>query len=136
MNHPIQPFLVIAGAVHFCVLIASALTPGALDWKRNLALLHPFLRRLFWVYGTFIVLVILGFGSITLGNSRELAGGSPLARAFCGLVMCFWFGRLMVQWLVFDARPFLTNSFYKIGYHTLTLAFAFLAVIYGIAAWK
>lgn len=132
----IEPLLLFAGWLHFAVLIASALTPGALDWKRELKPLHPFLRRLFWVYGAFIVLVIVAFGAITLLHAGLLAQGGPLARAFCLFVCAFWLARLGVQLFVFDARPFLVNAVYRIGYHGLTAVFTFFASVYGMAAFQ
>jgi len=126
--------LQVAGLLHFTILLASALVPRVLDWRANLALLHPFLRRLFWVYGVFIVLVIIGFGTLTLLNAGAMASGDPVARSLCAFIAIFWFARLIVQWLVFDARPFLTNALLTLGYHTLTLVFIGLSAIYGWAA--
>jgi hypothetical protein len=127
-------FLRIAGLLHFALLTASALTPRALDWRANLASLHPFLRRLFWVYGSFIVLVIVAFGTLTLCHSAEMAAGTPLGRSLCAFIATFWLARLVVQLFVFDARPFLTTAFYKIGYYGLTVLFTYFAAVYGIAA--
>ena len=124
----------VAGLLHFALLTASALTPRALDWRANLAMVHPFLRRLFWVYGSFIVLVIGAFGTLTLCHSGEMAAGTPLGRSLCVFIGSFWLARLMVQLFVFDARPFLTNVFYKIAYHGLTLLFIYFAAVYGFAA--
>ena len=124
----------IAGFMHFGLLTASALTPRALDWRANLASLHPFLRRLFWVYGSFIVLIIVAFGTFTLCHGAEMAGGTPLGRSLCLFIAAFWAARLAVQLFVFDARPFLTTAFYKIGYHALTLVFIYFAAVYGVAA--
>jgi len=134
MNNSFEMALRTAGWLHFCILLASALTPGALDWRTNLASLHPFLRRLFWVYGAFIVLVIISFGTLTVRHVHELAAGAPLARSFCGFIATFWLARLLVQLFIFDARPFLTNWFYRIGYHGLTVAFAYFAAVYAFAA--
>ena len=122
------------GLLHFVILIASALTPRVLDWRGHLAQLPPLLRRLFWVYGSFIVLVIVAFGSMSMVHSGALASGEPLARFVCGFVAVFWLARLAVQFFVFDARPFLTNALLTIGYHALTMAFATLVLIYGWAA--
>lgn len=124
----------LAGATHFGILIASAITPGTLDWRGALASLPPLLRQLFWVYGIFIAFVIAAFGALTLLHADALAAGDPLARGLCGFIAIFWLGRLGVQFFVFDARPFLTNWFLKLGYHTLTVAFAFLGVVYAVAA--
>jgi hypothetical protein len=133
MKH-FEILLRIAGCLHFALLLASALTPHALDWRRNLAALHPFLRSLFWVYGAFIVLVIIAFGTLTLVHAHEMADGTPLARSLCLFIGIFWLARLAVQLFIFDARPFLTNWFYKCGYHGLTLLFTFFVAVYGTAA--
>lgn len=129
-----KTWLFVGGLLHFVVLIASALTPRVLDWRANLAALHPFLRRLFWVYGGFIVLVIISFGVLTLLHTDELASGAALPRSVCAAIAIFWLARLGVQFFVFDARPFLTTTFLRLGYHGLTLLFAALVVIYGCAA--
>ena len=124
----------LGGLVHFAILIASALTPGVLEWRRHLANLPPLLRQLFWVYGSFIVLVIVAFGIISLAHASTLASGEPLARSVCALIAVFWAARLAVQWFVFDATPFLNNPLLKLGYHTLTVAFVALTSIYACAA--
>jgi hypothetical protein len=116
------------------ILIASALTPRLLDWRTNLETLHPFLRRLFWVYGVFIVLVIISFGTLTLIRVDELASASPLARSVCAMIAVFWLARLAVQFFVFDARPFLTTAFRRVGYHGLTFLFSALVFIYACGA--
>ena len=130
----LETWLQVAGLTHFGILIASALTPGALDWRGNLRTLHPFLRTLFWTYGAFIMLVIVCFGVLTLAFAGELASGRAFARGFAAFVALFWLIRLAVQLFVFDARPFLTCAFYRYGYHSLTAAFVFLATVYGWAA--
>ena len=129
-----KTWLLIGGLLHFVILIASALTPRVLDWRTNLAALPPFLRRLFWVYGCFIVLVIISFGALTLLHADELASGAALPRTVCAMIALFWLARLGVQFFVFDARPFLTNALLRLGYHGLTLLFAALVFIYGCAA--
>ena len=129
-----KTWLIIGGVLHFVILIASALTPRVLDWRANLAALHPFLRRLFWVYGSFIVLVIISFGTLTLLRADELAADGRLARSVCAIIAIFWLARLTMQFFVFDARPFLTTMFRPVGYHGLTLLFCALVFIYGCAA--
>jgi len=63
-----------------------------------------------------------------------MASREPVARSLCVFIAIFWCARLFVQFAVFDPRPFLTNRFYQLGYHTLTVAFAFLVFVYGKAA--
>jgi len=126
--------LQLAGLLQFAILIASAATPRALEWRKHLAGLPILLRQLFWVYGAFIVFVIVAFGTLPLLNAGAMAAGEPVARSLCAFVACFWLARLAVQWFVFDARPWLTNALLTAGYHALTVAFICLTLIYGWAA--
>jgi hypothetical protein len=126
--------LELAAAVQLLILIASASTPRVLDWRKNLAVLHPFLRKLFWVYGVFVVMVIIAFAALTLRHADAMAAREPVARSLCLFIAIFWGARLLVQFAIFDARPFLPNWFYKTGFHALTIIFAFLTFVYGKAA--
>ncbi len=126
--------LQLAAAVQLLILIASASTPRVLDWRKNLAVLHPFLRKLFWVYGVFVVMVIIAFAVLTFRHADAMATREPVARSLCLFIAIFWGARLLVQFAIFDARPFLTNWFYKTGFHALTIIFAFLTFVYGKAA--
>ncbi len=124
-----------AGAGQLGILAASALVPRVLDWRTALAPLHPFLRRLFWVYGVFIVLTITGLGVLTLLHAPAMAAGEPVARSLAAFAGIFWLARLVVQWAVFDARPFLTNAWLHAGYHTLSAAFTALVIVYAVAVF-
>ncbi|MGE0534745.1 MAG: hypothetical protein AB7O68_07200 [Pirellulales bacterium] len=114
------------------VLAASALVPVRLDWRQRLSELPTLVRQLFWVYGGYIVLSIVGLGAICIVNAGELATGSLLSRSFCAYGAAFWGVRLSLQPFL-AARPFLTNAWLRAGYHLLTVMFAsFLAVyLYG-----
>jgi len=127
-------FLQLAAAVQLLILTASALTPRVLDWRNNLAALPPFLRKLFWVYGVFIVIVIIAFATLTFRHADAMAAREPVARSLCAFVAVFWGARLFVQFAIFDPRPLLTNWIYRVGYHALTFTFAFLVLVYGKAA--
>ncbi|HEY2574548.1 MAG TPA: hypothetical protein VGH65_10770 [Verrucomicrobiaceae bacterium] len=131
-----ENLLRLAGAGHFLILIASALVPKVLDWKTALKPLPHFLRTLFWVYGIFIVLTIIGLGTLTLINAKAMADGDPVARSLAGFIAVFWAARLLVQWFVFDARAYLTNRWLKLGNHALTAAFLAFVSIYAFAAFK
>ena len=127
--------LTLAGIAHFGILIASANAPKALNWKVTLVPLPKLMRQMFWVYGWFIVLMIISFGTITLVHTETLAtAGTPIARWVSGMIAIFWGVRLIVQFFIFDATPFLTNWFYKLGYHGLTVVFIVLTAVYTLAA--
>lgn len=131
-----ETLILIGGGLHFLTLIASAMVPKTLDWRGELAKLIPFLRTLFWVYGAFIVLTILAFGIISLVNYKVMAAGESLeARSICTFIAVFWGARLVVQLFFFDASEYLTNRFLKVGYHSLTLTFAFQMFAYAYCAF-
>jgi hypothetical protein len=126
--------LFIGGILHFGILFASALVPRVLDWRKALRKLDPLSRQIVWVHGLFIVLVIIAFGVLSVGFPHELAGGGRLARAICAFIALFWTCRLVVQFAVFDPRPYLKNALLVIGYRGLTVVFSYLAIVYAWAA--
>jgi len=130
----LELLIFVGGILHFGILIASALVPQVLDWKESLGKLDGLTRQLVWVHGLFIVLVIIGFGVISMLFASELAAGTPLARAVCLFIALFWAARLVVQFFVFDAKPYLKSGFLKLGYHGLTIVFAYHAVVFSLAA--
>ncbi len=131
----LEILILIGSVLHFLTLVAAALVPGKLNWKEELAKLSPFLRSMFWVYGAFIFLTILSLGLVTAVNFRELAAGSTLSRSVCAFITVFWGLRLIVQFFVFDASEYLTNWFYKAGYHGLTVTFVYQTAVYGYCAF-
>ncbi len=124
----------LAGAAHFGILLASALVPRVLDWRRQLRSLSALSRHLVWVHGAFIVLVIVAFGTICLLNASDLTAGSPLARTVCTIIAVFWGARLVVQIFLFDARPYLDRRSLRLGYHGLTAVFTFITFVLAWAA--
>jgi hypothetical protein len=127
-------FVFAGGLLHFSLLWAGTLAPQVLNWRESLKRLDPLSRQIVWVHGAFVVLTLIGFGLVSVFLPGSLTGGTLLARALCGFIAFFWAARLGVQFFVFDAKPYLKTPFLKTGYHTLTLVFSYLAVVYGAAA--
>jgi hypothetical protein len=128
--------LQIAGILHLGLLCAGVLMPRAVGLRTHLATLPVFIRRLFWVYYTFIGLCLICFGLITFTFAGTLAAGGGLARALCVFLAAFWTVRLVAATFVFDVRPYLTNTFWRLGYHATNMVFVYLPVVYVWAAWK
>src|ERR1051326_4122135 len=120
------------GIAHFGILSASALVPRVLDWRGTLRNVAPFARRLICVWAVFIVLIIIGFGTLSLFQAAALAAGSSLGRSICGLIAVFWLVRLGVQFFVFDIKPLALHPLLRVGYHGLTGVFAYFTIVYGI----
>lgn len=130
----IENLIFLAGLLHFAILSASALAPIVLEWRKHLAGLPTMIRRMMWVYGVFIVFVIIGFGLVSICFAETLTAGSPLARAVCGFIAFFWLARLVVQLTVFDIRPLNLNFGLRMGYSALTSLFVLFTLLYGYAA--
>ena len=130
----LETLIFISGILHLGTLIGSAQVPKELKFKEELPKVAPLMRHWILVAGAYVVLNLIAFGVISLTLSKELASGSPLARAFCGYVAIFWGCRLVVQFVVFDAKPYLPNWFLTLGYHGLTLVFTWHTLVYGYAA--
>jgi hypothetical protein len=125
-----------AGLLHLGLLCAGLMMPGVVGLRTHLATLPSFIRRLFWVYYAFIGLCLVSFGLLTFTLAGTLAEGSTLARAVCLFLAAFWTLRLIAASFVFELEPYLTNIYRRIGYHAINVVFAFLPVVYLLAAWK
>jgi hypothetical protein len=126
--------LQVAGVMHLGLISAGVLMPRVVNMRIHLAGLPAFIRQLFWVYYTFIGLCLVSFSIITIVFAETLASGSSLARALCVFFAVFWTLRLLVATFVFDMRPYLTTTARRIGYHALNVVFAYLPIVYALAA--
>ena len=122
-----------AGAAQLSILVASALVPFRLNFRRDLAPLPALHRQLYWTYGGYVVMGIVALGIISLACADELASGSRLARAVCAYGALFWGIRVSLQ-AVFDVKPHLTAWWLTAGYHALTVLFVFITGVYVYAA--
>jgi hypothetical protein len=102
--------------------------------RRHLAPLPAFIKQLFWVYYTFIGLCLVSFSIITIVFADALAAGGTLARALCSFFAAFWTLRLLAAMFVFDMRPYLTTRLRRLGYNAINVVFAYLPVVYVLAA--
>jgi hypothetical protein len=130
----LQLMLIIGGVLHLAITSAGITMTLVLDWRKNLAPLCALTRHVIWTHATFVLMTIIAFGVLSLAFPRALASGAPLARGVCGFIALFWGIRLLIQFFLFDARPFLTNLALKLGYHGLTLVFTYFAITYSLAA--
>jgi hypothetical protein len=134
MDMSLALLLQVAGVMHLGLMAAGLLMPRVVNLRAHLAVVPSFIRQLFWVYYTFIALCLVGFSVITIVFADTLAAGGPLARAVCAFLAVFWTLRLIVATFVFDLRPYLTSDMRRLGYHATNIAFAYLPVIYAVAA--
>ena len=126
--------LQIAGVLHLGLMCAGLLMPQVVGMRGHLDRLPPFIRQLFWVYYSFIGLCLVSFSILTIAFAGTLASGGSLARALCAFFALFWTLRLIAATFVFDMRPYLTSGFRRLGYQAINIVFAYLPVVYVLAA--
>jgi len=128
--------LQIAGLLHIGLVAAGLTMPRAVNLRNHLRSLPAFIRRLYWVYYAFIGLCLAGFGTLSFALAGTLAAGGPLARAVCAFLAAFWTLRFIAATFIFDVRPYLTNGYLRLGYHATNIVFAYLPVVYALAALR
>jgi hypothetical protein len=131
----LQWALIVAGVLHFGLLAAGLSTPRVLDWRNELRKVNSLTRQLVLVHGAFIILTIIAFGLITLVAGPALVAGDTTALLLTGFIGRFWLIRFYIQVFYFDARPWLTTRWRKLGYTALYGVFAYLSTVYLLAAW-
>jgi hypothetical protein len=135
MDASIARWIFYAGIGQLGVLIASAMVPFRLNWRRELGGLSRLHRQMYWVYGGYIMLSIIAFATLSVFNASELAGRSGLSRGFCAYVALFWGIRVVLQ-AIFDVREHLNIWWTKAGYYALTLMFMWFTTVYSLAALR
>ena len=131
----IDTLIVLAGIGQLTLLIAAAQVPARLHWRTELQPLPRVHRQMHWVYGGYIVLSIAAFALLSLFHAEELVARSGLARGLCVYIAVFWGIRVALQF-VFDVQEHLVTWWLKLGYHTLTVLFVALTVLYGMTALR
>jgi hypothetical protein len=133
MNPVLARWIFLAGVGQLGVLVASALAPFRLNWRRELSPLSRLHRQMYWVYAGYVVMSIVAFALLSMVYAGELSSGSGLGCGFCAYVAVFWGIRLALQ-TIFDVKEHLTAWWLKSGYVALTVLFAAFTVIYLWAA--
>jgi hypothetical protein len=128
--------LKLAALPHLGLIAAGLLMPRATGLWREAQKLTPFARGLFRTYYAFIGLCLAGFGAASWFLARELTSGGPLARAACGFLAVFWSVRLVAALWVLDVKPYLTNAWWRAGYHATNVVFTALPIIYAWVALR
>jgi len=126
----------LAGAGHFCVLIASFQVPYRMNWKDDLAKLTPSNRKLMWVHGGFAVFTIIAFGVMSLVLHEEMLRGDRAALALAFFIGLYWLLRIVVDFAYYSHQDWPAGFSFRIGHVLLTSLFVFLSASYlSVAAW-
>lgn len=130
---PLSAWIQVAGAVQLAIGLANLPLASRLQYRKNLAGASAMVREVFYVHAAYIVLVVLGFAGLSLLFPTDLAGGQPLGRFLSGFLAIFWLLRVPIQLFYYPAEIRRQNRLADVIF---TVAFAFLAVVFGIAATR
>jgi hypothetical protein len=130
---PLSAWIQVAGAVQLAIGLANLPLAIRLQYRKNLAGASPIVREVFYVHAGYIVLVVLGFAALSFLFPEELAGGRSLGRFLSGFLAIFWLLRVPIQLFYYPAEIRRQNRLADVVF---TVAFAFLAVVFGVAATR
>jgi hypothetical protein len=126
----------LAGAGHFCVLIASFQVPYRLAWKEDLAKLTSFNRKLMWVHGGFTIYTIIAFGAMSLLLHDEILHGDRAALALAFFIGLYWLLRIIVDFAYYSHQDWPSGVAFRAGHFLLTSLFVFLSTSYlSVTLW-
>jgi hypothetical protein len=128
---PLTAWIQIAGAVQLAIGLANLPLVSRLQYRKNLAGASAIVREVFYVHAAYIVLVVVGFAALSLLFPTELAGGQPIGRFLSAFLAIFWVLRVPIQLFYYPAEIRRQNRLADVIF---TVAFAFLAIVFGLAA--
>ena len=122
--------VILAGLAHFGMVAVGSQVPRVFRWKEDLAKLTAANRRLFWVYGIFIVMANVGFGALSLAYPSEISAGKGVAGGFALLAGLHWLARGIVQYAAFDTRDWPEKARNPVAKHGLGLVILLMSAVY------
>ena len=131
-----ETYIMALGALTLLPVLASVQVPKQLKWREELGRMSSLNSKLMWVYGGFIVLMILAQGVFLLTFPSEIVAGSPVALAVVGFCALFWSARLVIDLFVFKPTDWPAGAALNVGRTLLNTLFIVLAVSYpAVIVW-
>jgi O-antigen/teichoic acid export membrane protein len=130
---PLLSWIQIAGAVQLAIGLANLPLASRLQYRKNLAGASEIVRQVFYVHAAYIVLVVLGFAALSLLFPEELVSGRPLGRFLSTFLAIFWLLRVPIQLFYYPVEIRRQNRLADVIF---LVAFAFLAIVFGLAATR
>ncbi|MEA2602615.1 MAG: hypothetical protein QOF89_3607 [Acidobacteriota bacterium] len=126
----------IAGILLILLGAAHLFFPKELGWKEDLAKLTLLNRQIFLVHVSFIVLILLLFGTLALVFAPDLVAPSRLAKAVLGGLTLFWGLRFVTQQFIYDRSLWLGNRRNTVLHILASLLWCYLTAVFGWGWWR
>jgi hypothetical protein len=88
---------------------------------------------MFWTYASYILVINLSFGVISVIGSHELINRSFLAKSITLFIGIYWLARIGIQFFYFDKTEAPKGVIYTVGEIFLIGLFAVFTLVYLIA---
>lgn len=128
--------LQIAGLFQLILSAAHFWFEHRLGWRREMEKVSLLTRQIFFVHAGFLMLVLAGFGGLSLLHADALLTGSPLSRFVLGGLAIFWAVRWYCQFFVYRSELWRGNALYTTAHVLFALLWTFLAAVYTTAFFK
>jgi hypothetical protein len=125
--------LQIAGILQLVLSLAHVGFARRLGWGREMQRVSLLTRQVFWVHTGFLMLVLAGFGALSLFCAGELLAPSGLAHAVLGGLSVFWASRWYCQFFVYRSELWRGNSFHTAAHAFFACLWTFLTAVYASA---
>ena len=128
--------LQIAGMLQLILSLAHFAIERWFRWREELQKVSLFTRQVFWVHMRFLMLVLAGFGGVSLMCADELLTASRLSCCALGGLTIFWGARWYCQFFVYRPELWRGNSFNTKIHILFGLLWTFLTMVYATAFWR
>lgn len=130
---PLTAWIQVAGVVQIAIALANLPLALRLQYGKNLAGASAMVRRIFYVHASYVVYMVLGLAVVSLAFPAELASGHGMGRFLSGFMALFWGLRVPIQLFYYPIEVRKQNRLADVVF---IVAFAFLAVVFAIAALR
>lgn len=134
MNAEILASLIfICGILHLALGIGSSIIPKVLNWNSELEKVKPLIRKMFWTYAAYILVINLCFGLVSIWGTEELINHSFLAKCVTLFVSVYWLTRIGIQFFYFDKTDAPKGLIFTLGEIALVALFILFTAFYFLA---
>lgn len=128
--------LQIAGLFQLVLSIAHIGFARHFGWRKELQSVSLLTRQIFWVHAGFLMLVLAGFGGLSLFYADDLLLPHPLSRVVLGGLLVFWALRWYCQFFVYRRELWRGHSFNTAIHFLFASLWTYLTVVYATAFWQ
>jgi hypothetical protein len=126
----------IVGALMFFLASIHVFLPRRFDWPNELRRLSLLNRQIFVVHCSFIVLLLLLLGTLSLVYTPALLEPTLLARHVLAGLTIFWGARLVTQLFIYDSRLWRGNRFNTIVHVLFTTIWTYYTAVFACGWWR